>query len=219
MTSPVLAPTFLFRFAVPCYHNKVTWSDKGLQLSDAYRLPSFMELEDRVAYGDLRVAWSEGGLYLTLRVVGKKVTPWCRETKMDESDGLQVWIDTRDTHNVHRATRFCHRFIFLPTGAGPKLSDPVGRVLSIHRAREEPRTLYTAVPRVRSEKRIDGYRIEAHIPSSALSGYEPTEHPRLGFTYLISDNELGPQSFSLGSEFPFDEDPSLWGTLELTRLS
>jgi hypothetical protein len=39
----------------------------------------------------------------------------------------------------------------------------------------------------------------------------------LGFTYFIFDRELGQQFFSLGSEFPFASDPSLWGTLELTK--
>ena len=32
-----------------------------------------------------------------------------------------VPIDTRDVRNVHRATRFCHRFLFLPTGGGNRL--------------------------------------------------------------------------------------------------
>ena len=31
-----------------------------------------------------------------------------------------VWIDTRNTQNIHRAGRFCHRFAFLPVGAGGK---------------------------------------------------------------------------------------------------
>jgi hypothetical protein len=37
----------------------------------------------------------------------------------------------------------------------------------------------------------------------------------LGFSYAVMDRELGWQTFTVASEFPFDEDPSLWGTLEL----
>jgi hypothetical protein len=60
-----------------------------------------------------------------------------------------------------------------------------------------------------------GYELVARIAASALTGYNPTEHDRLGFTYAIVDRELGWQTFSVGPELPFMEDPSLWGTLEL----
>jgi hypothetical protein len=42
------------------------------------------------------------------------------------------------------------------------------------------------------------------------------EHPRIGFYFAVMDRELGWQTFSLGPEFPFTADPSLWGTMELT---
>ncbi len=61
----------------------------------------------------------------------------------------------------------------------------------------------------------NGYQLSAFIPAGALTGFQPEEHPRLGFTYFLFDREFGEQSFSLGSEFPFAADPSLWGTLEL----
>jgi hypothetical protein len=70
---------------------------------------------------------------------------------------------------------------------------------------------------VRSEKRIDGYLLQACVPAEALTGFDPAEHGRLGFTYAVVDRELGWQTFSIGPEFPFVEDPSLWGTLELVR--
>jgi len=31
----------------------------------------------------------------------------------------------------------------------------------------------------------------------------------------VIDRELGWQTCTMGPEFPFDEDPSLWGSLEL----
>ena len=48
-----------------------------------------------------------------------------------------------------------------------------------------------------------------------MTGFEPQEHPRLGFNYAIVDRELGLQTFSVGHPLPYDEDPSLWATLEL----
>ena len=48
-----------------------------------------------------------------------------------------------------------------------------------------------------------------------MMGFEPGEHPRLGFTYAVIDRELGEQTFSVGRPMPYDEDPGLWATLEL----
>jgi hypothetical protein len=62
-----------------------------------------------------------------------------------------------------------------------------------------------------------GYLMSAFIPAAALTGFNPVDHPRLGFTYQLFDRELGQQYFSVGSEFPFSADPSLWGTLELVK--
>ena len=124
MSPPLLAPTFLFRFSVPCLYYQSAWTAEGIKLPDPYRLPCFAELEDKPFFADLRAAWNNEGLYLTVRVEGKKQAPWCRESRLDDSDGLQVWVDTRDTRNVHRASRFCHRFVFLPAGGGRMLDRP-----------------------------------------------------------------------------------------------
>jgi hypothetical protein len=215
VSDPLLAPAFLFRFSAPCRRREPVWSPEGIRLSEEHRLPSFGELERRPFFADLRAAWSEEGLSFTVRVAGKKQRPWGRESRMEDSDGLHLWIDTRDTHNIHRAGRFCHRFAVLPMGGGRQLDQPVAAMLPIARAREHPKPAPPGALRLRSEKRIDGYLLEAHIPANALTGYDPAEHPRLGFTYAVIDRELGWQTFSLGPEYPFQEDPSLWGSLEL----
>jgi hypothetical protein len=215
MAEPLLAPTFLFRFSAPCQRHDPLWSAKGVKLSKAYVMPSFGEVEGRTVFADLRAAWSERGMSFVLRVAGKKQTPWCRPSRPEDSDGLHVWIDTRDTHNIHRATRFCHQFAFLPFGAGRRRDQPVGRLLAINRAREQPKPIDDILLGLHSEKRIDGYVLQAHIPAAAMTGFDPAEHPRLGFSYAVIDRELGWQTFTVGPEFPFTEDPSLWGTLEL----
>lgn len=96
------------------------------------------------------------------------------------------------------------------------MNEPTALLLPIARAREEPRALAPGTLKVMSEKRIDGYILQAFVPAAAITGFDPTEHPRLGFYYAVMDRELGWQTFSLGPEFPFSSDPSLWGTLELT---
>ena len=217
MYESLLAPAFLFRFSAPCYHHPDVGSPKGLTLSEKYRLPCFGELEGKPTIAEMRAAWSEAGLAFALRVDGKQQPLWCRDSRIEDSDGLQIWIDTRNTQNIHRAGRFCHRFVFLPTGAGRKLDEPAAALLAINRARESPREIEPSALRVRSERRIDGYSLEAFIPADALTGFSPIEQPALGFTYALGDRELGLQTFSVGPEFPFVDDPSLWGTLELVK--
>ena len=103
----------------------------------------------------------------------------------------------------------------MPTGAGTRLDQPVAQWLPINRAREQPRAIAVGQLQVRSQKRSDGYLLEILIPAEALTGFDPAEHPRLGFNYALTDRELGPQTLSVGSPLPFEEDPSLWPSLEL----
>lgn len=217
MSDSLLPKRFLFRFAVPCLYHDPLWTVEGADLDDKYRLAPLAELEEQAGTADVRVAWSEAGLALSARIEGKRQPPWCRASRPEDSDGIQVWIDTRDVRNIHRAGRFCHRFIFLPSGGGRRLDEPVAQWLSINRAREQPRPISPEQLKVRSEKRVHGYVLESLIPAEVLTGFDPQEHPRLGFTYAVIDRELGEKTLSVGDPMPYQEDPSLWATLELVR--
>jgi hypothetical protein len=217
MTETLLPTRFLFRFSLPCLQRDPLWGKSGAGLDESYRLASLAELDQRPAWADVRAAWSEAGLALSVRVEGKKQPAWCRATRAEDSDGLQLWIDTRDVHNVHRAGRFCHRLIFLPSGGGRKQDEPVAAWLPINRAREQPRPITPGQLQVRAQTRARGYTLEVFIPAAALTGFDPAEHPRLGFTYAVLDRELGEQTLTVGNPMPYQEDPSLWATLELVR--
>jgi hypothetical protein len=217
MFETLVAPAFLFKYSAPCLYRDKLWTGSGVELEEKYSLPFFGQLEGKKPYADLRVAWNEEGLAFNLRVEGKKQPPWCRDSRIEDSDGLQVWIDTRNTQNIHRAGRFCHRFALLPIGAGRNLGEPVISLLAINRAKESPREIDTRALRISADKRLGGYTLQAFIGTEALTGYSPADQPTLGFYYALTDRELGPQTFSVGPEFPFDEDPSLWGSLELIR--
>jgi hypothetical protein len=215
MSDSLLPQRFLFRFEVPCRRREPLWTPRGAELPEEYRLISLGELEGRFATADFRAAWSAAGLAFTVRVHGKRQPPWCRGSRPEDSDGVQIWIDTRDVHNVHRAGRFCHSFLFLPAGSGSRLREPVAQWLPINRAREQPRAIRDGQLQVRSTRQADGYTLEALVPADVLTGFDPQEHPRLGFTYAVIDRELGQHTFTVGSPMPFEEDPSLWATLEL----
>ncbi len=217
MNEQLLAPTFLYRFAVPCQYVADLDKRMPLALPDSCVRPPLAMLEDKPRLADVRMAWSEAGLGVSVRVQGKKQPPWCRDSRIEDSDGLQVWIDTRNTQNIHRAGRFCHRFAFMPIGGGRKLDEPVAALLAINRAKESPREIEPRQIIVSSQRRVDGYTLDAFLPADILTGYNPSDQPQLGFTYALTDRELGTQTFTIGPEFPIDEDPSLWGTLDLVK--
>lgn len=217
MTDSLLAPNFLFRFAVPVRYREALGRAPVGPLTDEYRLPCFRAAEGKRPFAQLWAAWSEAGLGFVVDVTGKKQPIWCRDSRIEDSDGLQIWIDTRDTHNVHRATKFCHRFALLPGGGGPRLDGPSAVALAINRARESPRPAPAGSIVMQCQVRPDGYRLASFITAAALTGFDPAEHPKLGFNYVLIDRELGWQTLQLGPEYPIFEDPALWSTLELVK--
>jgi hypothetical protein len=198
------------------------WKPGGLQLDDAYRLLNLAELDAGTAdrekiFADVRAAWSHEGLAFNVRVAGKGQPVWCREGRLEDSDGFQVWIDTRATLNIHRASRYCHRYVFLPAGGGHGQAEPVADQLLINRARENARPIRPRELQVASKRTKDGYVLAAYVPAAALAGFDPLQHRQLGFTYAVFDRELGMQTFATGAAFPFLEDPTCWAALELVE--
>ena len=217
MSNTLIPPSFLFRLAIPCYHYDGDWTKVGVKLTERHVITSFdAELNRGPRFAELRMGWNERGIYLHLRTTGKKQTPWCRNTRVDDSDGLSLMIDTRNTQTIHRAGRFCHRFVLLPQGSGRLLNEPTVQLVDIQRAKENPKPTRSDHLNIMSEKRVDGYLLQAFIAADAITGFDPEEHPRLGFSYAVADRELGWQSFSLDPSFPFTHDPSLWGTMILS---
>jgi hypothetical protein len=218
MSESLIQPTALFAFEVPCRSLQGIWQAQGeIELPQTHRIPSFSALDERPTFGDLRIGWSPQGFGISLVVQGKTQLPWCRTTRLDASDGLALWINTRDTHNIHRANRFCHQFLFLPMGRGQRMDQPVAEHMMIPRSTENPKSLPAGALQIRSQRRKDGYAIRAAIPAVAMTGFDPTEHRRLGFGFAVMDRELGWHTFSLGPEYPIASDPSLWGTLVLSQ--
>lgn len=218
----LLAPRFLFRFSVPICRKKPIWGSTGVVLDENYQLPDLAVLDAGTvsrepSFADVRMAWDAAGVAFNLRVSGKKQPLWCRESRLEDSDGLVVWIDTRATHNIHRASKYCHSFVFLPAGGGRKSDEPLADQLLINRARENARPIRPRELQITSKLRKDGYSLAAFIPAVALGGYDPANHRSLGFTYAVIDRELGLATFANGPAFPFGEDPSCWATLELTE--
>lgn len=191
--------------------------DRLIDLPESARLDPFAEIDAAPRFADVRLGWNETGLGLQVDVHGKENPPVGDPDRLRQSDGLTLWLDTRSDRSGHRATRTCHQFHFLAAGGGSERAEPLFAQTKIHRALQDaPLASSTDVP-FRVERIKKGYRIEAFLPASVLYGYDPEQNSRLGVYYAVRDFELGEQTPSVNSDFPFGEDPSLWATLELTK--
>ena len=213
----LVTPSFLFRWSFPVTRIDTLPHRTGrlLDLPDACRLPSVGELDSRRDFADVRLAWNASGLGVSVEVRGRTKKVKCSAALNELSDGLTVWIDTRNTQGVHRATRFCHQFCLMPLGGGRKSADPLAIAIPLARAREEVAPVDVSLIQLQSEIAGDGYRLEAWLPAAVFIGFDPATSPKLGFHYLVRDVEFGDQTLAVGSEFPVASDPSLWQTLEL----
>jgi hypothetical protein len=210
---------FLFRtaYACPRVAGMPLDGDELLDLPESARLDNFAALDHQKNFADVRLAWNEFGLGVQAVVKGKDRPPLGDRDRPRGSDGLTLWLDTRGDRTGHRATRHCHQFHFLAAGGGQQRDEPAFVQTKINRALQDaPLATAIDVP-FRCRPVCGGYRIEAFLPAAVLSGFDPDEHPRLGVYYAVRDFELGEQVLSVGAEFPFAEDPSLWATLELVR--
>jgi hypothetical protein len=89
--------------------------------------------------------------------------------------------------------------------------------LLINRARENAQPVRIRALKNIAQKNADGYEMRMTIPAETLTGFDAAEHPRLGFFWCVYDRELGAQPMALTRDYPFDEDPSQWATLELLK--
>jgi hypothetical protein len=211
---------FLFRLSYRCrYVKKMPLDDEEslLDLPPECRIDNYATIDGLTNFADFRMGWNESGIGIQVEVRGKDAPPQGSRDQPRGSDGLTVWIDTRGDRTSHRASRYCHQFHFLAAAGGSAKDEPVFVQTKINRALQDgPIAEVDEVP-LHVEAVKDGYRLEAFLPASILNGFNPEDHPQLGFFYTVRDLELGEQTLSIGSDFPFADDPSLWSTIELAK--
>jgi hypothetical protein len=219
MTTPLLPQAFWFRLAVPCARidGLPRPGSKGrlLDLPEGCILPDLAPLEGKATWADVRVAWNPGGLAVAVEASGSPGAKANAE-RPDGFDGVQVWVDTRDTRTVSRATRFCHRFQARLTGLGSRgalgveaAQKPIARAIA-----DAPICRPDALA-ARAERLRGGWRLELFLPADVLNGFDPDTNRRLGFAYQVTEADREDQFLGVGREFPLGENPSLWSTLEL----
>ena len=205
-------------YSVPYVKELPGSDDDGLpELPISGRLDSLSDIDEQKAFAELRMAWNEFGLAVCVTVRGKENPPIGDKDRPRQSDGVSLWIDTRGDRSSHRATRTCHQFHLLAAGGGTDKDESCVVQTKINRALQDaPLVAMEDIP-FNCERIKGGYKIEAFFSANVLTGFDPEQYPKLGFFYSVRDFELGEQTPGVSSDFPFWEDPSLWGTLELTK--
>jgi hypothetical protein len=222
---PVVPHRFLFRFSIPVPHieKRAGSTQPFLDLDDAPFFPDPSPLDDAPSFAKIQAGWNENGMGFRVSVTGKKMPIAEIPDEPRESDGFQLWLDTRNTQSIHRASRFCHHFAFLPSagspGRGKKNGAGSAYQFAIALAKEDAASNRAGLLRVATKQTAGGYSLDAWLPAETLTGYDPTANPLIGFYYVVRDAELGEQFLAVGRDFPFDHDPSLWSTLELGPLA
>ena len=220
MTTQLLPQAFWFRLAIPCRRidglPRTGRRERLIDLPAACRLPTTAPLDGFAAWADVRVAWNAAGLAVAVEATTRPGARAAAEDLPERMDGIQVWVDTRDTRTVNRATRYCHRFAARLRGltARGELGVDVQQK-PIARAVADAPIARGDLLQARAERLKAGWRIELFLPALALHGFDPETNRRLGFAYQVSDPDREDQFLGVGREFPVGENPSLWSTLEL----
>ena len=210
---------FLFGFEFPLtYRSVLPKNDGSLRgWTDEELLPKLGELDNRPDFADVWACWSEAGLAIACRVTGKRTPPRCDPRSYWKGDNLRLCTDMRDARSVKRATRFCQQFYFLPTGGGQTGKSAAAGLGQFQRAREEPPPLPAERIVVASRVSKTGYTLEAQVPAECLNGFDPSEHSRIGFYYILEDGDHGQQYLTVGDDLYWNVDPSTWPTAVLER--
>lgn len=208
---------FLFDLEFPLrYRRKLPNIDGALDdWSDAELLPKLGDLDHSPDFADVWACWNESGIFIACQVTGKRRPLRCDPKSFWSGDNLRLCTDMRDARSNKRATRFCQQFFFLPTGGGRQGKDPVAGVNKLKRAREDAPSVPVGRIQIASSVTSTGYALEAHVPSECLSGFEPRDHPRIGFYYMLEDRDHGQQFLTVGDDLYWYVDPSTWATAVL----
>lgn len=209
-------PTWLFDLCLPVYRFDFRGNPRDLsswELTAGFEQPRFYDLADKRPFADAMLGWNADGLFLQFDV---------REKSRLKSPGmihytLEFFIDTRHGPGVHRATAYCHRFVFICSTmpGGVPASDTMrrihGELTYIQRAKESPpdvhpENLFAGIVALAG----GGYSFRVFLSKDVLNGYDPEEISELGIQYGLNDTSRGFQTMARSSTGGKTDDPSLW---------
>jgi hypothetical protein len=209
-------PAWLFDLGVPIRSlaKRVAKPD-GLewQLGQEFAMPALSSLSGGKEFAKVYLAWTGTGFYFQAVLKSDKRRSLASEANnFSRTAHISLYLDTRWSPGVHRATSFCHRFDFFlkrPTESEPTQRGH-GELVSIQRARASPTEVHPSQISVVSIYQPGGYDIKAYLPSATLTGFAPDEYQDFGIYYTLNDPVFGTQIMARTLQSPYFEDPSVW---------
>ena len=206
-SKPLLPQAFWFRVAASCPRiaEIPLGGSKGplLDLPASCDLPDLAPVDSRSSWTTIRAGWNPSGLGVSVIAEGDSSLSF----SSDPAENLayvHLWIDTRDTRDVSRATRFCHRFTTRLTFGRDRKSvkaETDQRVIARALA-DAPMARAGEIQSRATATAKGGWVCELFFSSSALHGFDPDTNRRLGFTYHITDSARPEQFLTVGRDFP-----------------
>lgn len=160
----------------------------------------------------LHFAWSSEGLYGYLEVEGRFEDPSFPE--IQSGDSLEIFVDTRDRKNSGANTKFCHHFYFFPQAIEGHIKGE-----RTHFRTEDAHPLCDAEDLyLEAHGSARSGKLKFHIPATCLTGWNPLEFNRIGFSYRLNRRWYETRHFSAKTaEFNVEQDPALWASCTLSK--
>lgn len=213
----LISPRALLRFdmSIPARRPTPQINGDARKWSKRFAAPALCRLDGQTPFAQIYWSWNEEGLAIAVNVPERTKPFRCDPDRWWKGDGLRLCVDTRDTRDLRRATRFCHFYYVLPAGGGKKAQLPVIGLHRMSRAREMPGGVDPSCVRVAVERGRIGYVIETLLPPAALHGWSPAEQPRIGIFIKVRDTQFGDQNLTTADELGWNSDPSQWASARL----
>lgn len=201
-----LSPVSFFKLQWDCPY----FEEGNFLKKDKYKLPDTSTLCKEETFATLFMGWNEKGLYFLCHSSSPFKDAFYPD--VTRGDSLELFIDTRDMKQSGFNTKFCHHFFFLPQSVDGHKAEEI-----THFRTEDAHELCDSKElHMTSEIEATGYLLKIFIPSTCLFGYDPKSFQRLGFTYRVNRWGKPSQHFSaLSTEFPIEQQPSLWSSIGL----
>lgn len=205
----LVAPIHLVDLEFKCFYRD---PNKKERLPSQFLLPSTSSLCHENPFALVSASWSEEGLFFN--VESDQPAQESFYPSLERGDAIEIFIDTRNLKSSGFNTRFCHHFFFLPQSASGHLCGEITRFRTDDKHDLcDPKELF-----FKTDKNKKGYEMMIRISSHAMTGYDPNDFDKIGFSYRISGQGGRTQHFSSVSDsFPIEQRPSLWSQMKLCR--
>ena len=204
-----LTPINFFQISLDCYQVERSFPKVHNDLRK-YLLPDLSSICVEAHFAQVAMGWNVDGIEVYVAVnqpLQRVIYP-----DVTRGDSVELFFDTRDVKTSGFNTRFCHHFFFLPEAVEGVQAGKITRF------RTED-----AHPLANSEEiELEAYassqegKMKLFLPSSVLTGWNPAEFDRLGFSYRLNRRYSDPLHFSAKTqEYALEQEPSLWASCKL----